>query len=213
MADQGDIGIGRPLHSVRLTDYQATPSGETRDALPGQGLAIALYSPTWNGSQPLGLPRIQPRALVAEVTYPESYWHFPCVMGDRRGQIYWTAGSNGLFNPQEHTETPAAATGWRWYRPGTQRMRWAVAPGLNTLTLVVAKTSDAEPRPTLRVLANAAIDVPELAATVPAGISAGQPITLSFVAGGAGIVTVQLEHWNFAAFAQVVWENFTLDTP
>ena len=210
MADQGSIGIGRAIHERRLTDYQTHYSGILREGLyPGQ-LGLIIYVPEWSGLIRPGLDATLIRTLVVQVAFPNTWWNYPCVMDDRRGQLYWTAGSNGLFRIAEVTESPDSGDGWRWFHAGSQVLRCPVQAGLNTLTLRVRANRDPTPPPTVRLMANAALDITEQTATAPAGPNVIHPLTLNFYASQAGVVTLHLETLDVTENTIVDWLDLTI---
>lgn len=188
MANLGAIGIHRPLRVRYLTGTQSPPNGLTRLGLPANLIRYPAYTPIW----------------------PSEYWNCPCVMGDQRGQLYWAQGSNSLIEVALETQDPDAGNGWRWYRPGVQRLYWPVSQGANTLAVRVNQSTAAEPHATLRILANAAIGIQETIASASGGAYEDQTITITLNARYAGIVTLQLEHLNWTANARVDWLDLTV---
>lgn len=210
MADQGNIGIERTLHFQRATDYQANPSGITREGLQPRQRGLIVYVPEWSGLIRPGLDHTLIRALLEPVAFPNHWWHYPCVMGDQHGQLYWTQGSNANFRIADTTESPNSGDGWRWYHAGIQVLRCPAQEGNNTITLRVRANRDPTPPPALRIMANAALQITEQTATAPAGPNAIHTLTLTFEASQAGVVTLQLEALDITERTVVDWLDLTV---
>lgn len=210
MANQGSIGIGRPLHVRRLTDHQVNPSGTVASTDPGTRRRRTDHQVNPSGLTLLGLPTRSLWKLIETPAYPNRYWNYPCVMGDQRGQLYWTQGSNSLFRIADATESPDSGDGWRWVRAGVQVLRCPVQAGLNTITLRARANRNPTPPPTLRLRANAALHIDEQTATAPAGPNTIHPLTLNFEASQAGVVTLQLEALDVTENTLVDWLDLTI---
>jgi len=185
MANRGGIGIWLATHRRRATDHQVLPSGKT-----------------W-----LGIADARRWKLIESPEFEEQRFYYPCVIGDRRGMLYWKQGSNALFRIADTDEQPKAETGWRWLKPGVARLRWAASSGQNILALSLIQSSNADPRPTLRVLANAALGIAETVAVAGTETGIEQTLTLVVNAAQAGVVTLQLEWWNMTEGNEVIWEK------
>lgn len=185
MAALGNIGLWPTTHRRRPTDYRVSASGKT-----------------W-----LGIADARLWKQIASPEHAERRFYYPCVIGDRRGMLYWKQGSNALFRIAEENERPKAETGWRWIRPGIARFRWAVSAGENTFSLSLIQSGDHTPRPALRVLANDALGIAETVAAAGPETGTAQTLAIAINATAAGVITLQLEWWAMTEREEVIWEK------
>lgn len=210
MADLGAIGYYRPGSHRKATDTITTASGNRYATHPGTRRRITDYQSQASARSLLGLPAVRYWKQTHNTYYPANSWTYPCVMGEQRGPIYWKQGANARFRIAEADESPTTGSGWKWIRSGTCRLRWSVTSGLNTLTLSIIQTSAAQPRATLRVLANASIGIQETSVSAGPATNTPQTLALEITPAAAGIVTLQLEWLAFVEREHVIWENLVV---
>lgn len=153
-----------------------------------------------------------PQANAANASYPETYWYRPIRFhGGHAGQMYLGVGADGNFRPSAIAEQVTASGYWRWYRPGVHKVKWRVtASVVNTITVVLKKTTDAAPRPTIRVLRDSRLGVSEATATAAAGTGSDQTLSLSVTPSASGVLIVQME-WLPALPLPVPTEGLYVD--
>lgn len=193
MSYLGAIGYWRPVTARRKTVVSLL-----------SGVAVTRWRPVaffWK--------------TVSEPDNPAGYWHRPLILNGRAGQVYFPLGSDGVFRPAETNQSRKDGQGWRWYRPGIERLRWKVTPGRNTLRLLVSMSDTTSPRPGARILAAPALDIPETYADAPASAFTQTLIEAEVNASAAGVVVVQLEWLNFSGAGWVDWLDmeFSASTP
>lgn len=203
--------VARPWNGTRrLTDYQATlskalvipPSKGTRRLTDHQ----AWQAIPWHMSE-------QGRRVfrkVMDLAQPETYWTRPIVMDGKRGRIYWQLGINGPYKTAGIPQSARDPDGWRWYGPGIQQLKFAVSAGPNSLTLTLKHSTDTQPRPTARILANGALGIEAISIEFPSGVGLFHTRTFYFNATTAGVVILQLEWLMFEEDATCVWQGLSV---
>ncbi len=143
-----------------------------------------------------------------------------CVNGEI-GQLYWNNSIPTLvytaINGVVVSEYKIAASdvgqtpldpdgiGFKWYRPGAQKMKWPVAAGARTLKVTVKKSIDTGDLPRVRLLANAALGVSETIVSVAAGVGTYQTITVNVSPTSPGILFFYMEQPNTDPVQIVSW--------
>ena len=147
------------------------------------------------------------RHITGTPDYPENYWARPCVMGESRGILSWPAGGDSLFAVRPEATTTLDPDGWRWNGPAEQIIVLRVQQGTNNLSIGVRHNNAATPRPTLHVLPNAELGIPETIVEATDNVTDWQELAASFEAAEDGFTRIRL-HWDLVATGQrCVWRN------
>lgn len=232
MSNLGPLGFVRARQTRRLTDYQASLSGEVIAPPRSQARRLPIYQANVSrailGWPCQGLRRVtdyqawQPvpwlmREMgrrtfrqVITITQPEAFCLRPLVLDGRRGRIYWREGLNGPYKTAGIPQSARDPEGWRWYGPGIEQLRFSVSAGTNSLSLTVKHSSDQQPRPTIRLLPSAALGIEGVVIESPAGTGIFHVRAFTFTAAAAGVAVLQLEWLNFEEDATCVWGGLSV---
>jgi len=139
-------------------------------------------------------PRLKYGAIPKGRDFPEQYWRYGAQVGATSLLRYIPAGGGGFARPYPAGDLLKADGYWRWHHPWTHRRRVLLQTGVaRTISVVCICTTDLAPRPTIRLLANAALGISEQSATMPAGPNTERTLTLTVTAGASGVAWLQLE--------------------
>lgn len=210
MAALGSLGFVRAAPIRRLTDYRHTPNAllAWTPLGPIRRLVYFWFYPRTSGpSQVTGDPVLRPGLAGPQ---PETYWTRPVVLDGKRGRIYWQLGNSAPYKTAGIPQSARDPDGWRWYGPGIQQLKFAVSAGTNSLNLAVKHSTDTQPRPTVRLLASAALGIEEIVIESPPGIGIFHTRAFTFTATSAGIAILQLEWLLFEETETCVWQGLSV---
>lgn len=210
MADLGSLGFVRAARIRRITDFRHTRN-DPLTWTPRRPIRRLVYfwvvPPTPTPLRVKAGPMIRPGEAPPQ---PETYWTRPVVMDGKRGRLYWQLGNSGPYKTAGIPQSARDPDGWRWYGPGIQQLKFAVSAGTNSLTLTLKHSTNTQPRPTARILANGALGIEAISIEFPSGVGIFHARTFYFTATTAGVVILQLEWLLFEEDATCVWQGLSV---
>lgn len=139
-------------------------------------------------------PRLKAGKVYKDRDFQEAYWGFGAMLTGRPAQRYIKAGGGGYLRPYPADDLVKSGGYWRWYRPWKHRRPVLLKAGIaKTVNVTCICTTDLAPRPTIRLLANAAIGISEQVAVMPAGINTERTLSITATATATGVAWLQME--------------------